>query len=395
MGTIAQQRASRVERVAQRHCEEGNFASVEWLVMRDGREWLRGKTGMADPLAGAELPEEPIYRIYSMTKPVVSALAMMLVEEGILHLYDPVAKWLPAFSRPEIINEDGTKSPARRTMLLEHLFSHTSGLSYGFLQNCKAGAYYRQTNLRKTAGPLEAMVDTIATLPLAFEPGSQWRYSVATDVLARVIEVALGMPIQQAVHERILAPLMLEDTGFMVRPSATERLLPMFGNGNLDELMVYPAGKQQLRRTDISTTYPHNDPSFGRGGYGLFSTIDDYRVIADFLATGRSPSGEPLLGRKTVELMWTNRTPDHMLPLKYDEYLMPAYGFSLAGRVMLDPGKAWGLTSIGEHGWSGAASTWFMIDPREKLVAISMTQYLGSKVSLADDMRNAIYSMLD
>ncbi len=395
MGSIATLRAGRVERVANRHCEEGNFASVEWLVMRDGRQWLRGQAGMADPLSGKALPEKPVYRIYSMTKPVISALAMMLVEEGVLHLYDPVAKWLPAFHRPDIIAEDGTRTKARNTMLLEHLMSHTSGLSYGFLRKCRAGEEYRKTNLRKSAGPLEDMVNTIASLPLAFEPGTQWRYSVATDVLARIVEVALGMPVQQAVRERILDPLGLEDTGYSVKPAARERILPMFGNGNLDELMVYAAGKQQLTPADVSATYPENDPSFGRGGYGLFSTIDDYRIIAEFLASGRTPSGEPLLGRKTLELMWTNRLPPHMLPLRYDDILMPAFGFSLAGRVMLDPGKAWGLTSVGEHGWSGAASTWFMVDPREKLVAIAMTQYLGSKVSLADDMRNAIYSMLD
>lgn len=395
MTTLGARRAERVKMVAERHCAAGNFASAEWLVIRDGREWLRGTAGMADPLSGKPLPEKPLYRIYSMTKPVISAIAMMLVEEGIIHLYDPVAAWIPGFAKREIVHDDGSRSKATRTMLIEHLFTHTSGLSYGFLRNCKAGAFYRQTNLRSTAGPLEEMIAIIAALPLAFEPGSQWRYSVATDVLARIIEIALGKPIQQVMADRITAPLGLHDTGYSVAQDARHRLMPMFGNGNLDELMVYPEGRQQLTSADVSATCPHDDPAFGRGGYGLFSTIDDYRIIAEFLSTGRTPAGEALLGRKTLELMWTNRIAAPLLPLKYDEYLMPAYGFSLAGRVMLDPGKAWGLTSVGECGWSGAASTWFMIDPREKLLAIVMSQYLGSKVSLADDMRNAIYSVLD
>jgi CubicO group peptidase (beta-lactamase class C family) len=395
MGSIGTARAQRARRVAERHVTEGRFASVEWLVMRDGREWQRGALGMADPHNGVALPEKPIYRIYSMTKPVVSALAMMLVEEGILHLYDPVAKWLPEFARMQIIGEDGALSPAKNLMLIENLMTHTAGLSYGFLQKCPAGAEYRKTNLRKTAGPLKDMIEIVATLPLAFEPGTNWRYSVATDVLARIVEVALGETIQHAVESRILSPLGLDDTGYSVAPAARDRIMPMFGNADLDTLMVYPAGPQKLTPADVSQIYPFDAPDFGRGGYGLFSTIDDYRIIADFLATGRTPSGEPLLGRKTLELMWTNRLPERMLPLRYDDILMPAYGFSLAGRVMIEPGKAWGLTSTGEHGWAGAAATWFMIDPKESLIAVVMTQYLGSKHSLADDMRNAIYSMLD
>jgi CubicO group peptidase (beta-lactamase class C family) len=280
-------------------------------------------------------------------------------------------------------------------MLVEHLLTHTSGLSYGFLRKCKAAELYRKTDLRRTAGPLEHMIETIAGLPLAFEPGTEWRYSVATDVLARIVEIATGKPIQAVFSERIGEPLGLRDTGYMVRPGARDRLMPVFGTANLDDIMVFSSGQQQLTPADVSDVYPADRPDFGRGGYGLFSTIDDYAVIAQFLATGRAPSGDPLLGRKTVEWMWTNRIDPGLLPLRYDDFAMPGFGFGLAGRVMIDTGKAWCLSSEGECGWAGAASTWFMIDPREKIIAITMSQYLGSKVSLADDMRNAIYSLVD
>jgi CubicO group peptidase (beta-lactamase class C family) len=280
-------------------------------------------------------------------------------------------------------------------MLVEHLFSHTAGLTYGFLRKCKAAEFYRETDLRRTAGPLEKMIDTIAALPLAFEPGTQWRYSVATDVLARIIEIATGKPIQRVMEERVTGPLGLADTGYLVRESERSRVMPVFGVENLDEIMLVSPGPQQLTPVDVSSVYPMDNPHFGRGGYGLFSTIDDYRVISEFLSTGRTPAGEPLLGRKSIEMMWTNRIDVSQLPLRYDDLPMPGLGFGLAGRVMLDPGKAWNLTSRGECGWAGAASTWFMIDPREKLIAITMSQYLGSKVSLADDMRNAIYSLVD
>jgi CubicO group peptidase (beta-lactamase class C family) len=395
MAVSGVRRTERVAEVAARHVARGNFASVEWLALRDGREWLRGKVGLADPHSSKPLPENPIYRIYSMTKPVVSAIVMMLVEEGIVHLYDPVGAWIPAFSRPEVIHDDGTRSRARNNMLVEHLLTHTSGLSYGFLRKCKAAEFYRKTDLRRTAGPLEKMIETIAGLPLAFEPGAQWRYSVATDVLARIVEIATGKPIQTVFDERVAKPLGLVDTGYMVRPEARDRLMPVFGTVNLDDIMVFSSGPQQLTPADVSEVYPADRPDFGRGGYGLFSTIDEYALIAQFLATGRSPSGDPLLGRKTVEWMWTNRIDPGLLPLRYDDFAMPGFGFGLAGRVMIDTGKSWSLSSEGEFGWAGAASTWFMIDPREKIVAITMSQYLGSKFSLADDMRNAIYSLVE
>lgn len=394
-GKLAKARAHRVDTVAQRHCEAGNFASVEWLVMRDGREWLRGRAGMADPDNGVALPKKPIYRLYSMTKPVISAIAMMLVEEGRLRLYEPVAAYLPAFARPTIVNEDGTIQGATRPMLVEHLFTHMAGLSYGFLRKCKVGEFYRRTDMAHNARPLAQMIDLIAQQPLAFEPGTAWRYSVGTDVLARIIEVVTGQPIQQVMEDRVTRPLGLKDTGYRVAEGARDRLVPAFGTQSLDEIMVFGEGPQKLTPVDVSDVYPVDDPGFGRGGYGLYSTIDEYRIIADFLATGRNRDGDALLGRKTVELMWANRVPPSMLPLKLDDIAMPGFGFSLAGRVMLDSGQSWCLTSQGECGWAGAASTWFFIDPREKLVGLVMSQYLGSKIPLADDMRNAIYSMLD
>ncbi len=394
-GKLAKARAHRVETVAERHCEQGNFASVEWLVMRGGRQWLRGKAGMADPLNNVPLAKRPIYRIYSMTKPIVSAIAMMLVEEGRLRLYEPVAAYIPAFARQSIVRDDGSTEPARNLMLVEHLFTHMAGLSYGFLRQCKVGEFYRRTGMAHSTEPLEKMIETIAAQPLAFEPGTGWRYSVGTDVLARIIEIVTGKPIQQVMAERITGPLKLKDTGFMVAEDARDRLVPAFGTQSLDDIMVFGEGPQKLTPVDVTDVYPVADPNFGRGGYGLYSTTDDYRIIAEFLATGRNPDGDALLGRKTIELMWTNRVPPHLLPLKLDDIALPGFGYGLAGRVMIDPGKSWCLTSEGEFGWAGAASTWFFIDPREKLVGVVMSQYLGSKVPLADDMRNAIYSMLD
>ncbi len=394
-GKLSRERANRVMDVAQRHCDQGNFASIEWLVLRDGRQWLRGRAGMADPANGVKLAEKPIYRLYSMTKPVISAIAMMLIEEGRLRLYEPVGAYIPSFARQRIVHEDGSITQANRPMLVEHLFTHMAGLSYGFLRKCKVGEFYRKTDMAHSAAPLAQMIETIAAQPLAFEPGTGWRYSVATDVLARIIEIVTGKPIQQVMAERVTDPLGLHDTGYRVAEGSLDRLVPAFGTQNLDDIMVFGEGPQLLTKVDVTALYPETDPDFGRGGYGLFSTIDDYRVIAEFLGTGRTPGGDVMLGRKSVELMWTNRVPHTMMPLALDDIPLPGFGYGLAGRVMIDPGKSWGLTSLGEFGWAGAASTWFFIDPREKLLGLVMSQYLGSKVPLADDMRNAIYSMVD
>ena len=237
------------------------------------------------------------------------------------------------------------------------------------------------------------MIATIASLPLAFEPGTGWRYSVATDVLARVIEVVEGKPIRQVVAERVIDPLGLADTGFSVADPS--RLMPMFGNGNLDDIMNFEPGPQKLVPTDVTDMYPCDDPEFGRGGYGLFSTIDDYMQIAEFLSSGRTADGNVLLSRKAVELMWTNRIPAAQMPLMIGPVALAGYGFTLAGRVMLDPGLGFWMTSPGEFGWSGAASTFFLVDPVEDVILVVMSQFLGSKIPLADDMRNAIFSALD
>jgi len=383
------------EEIARRHVGEARFASVEWLATRRGKPWISGHAGMADPEKGLKLPENPIYRIYSMTKPVISALAMMLLEEGRLRLYDQVASFLPEFAAPKVIGEDGKEQPAPRTMLIEHLLTHQSGLSYGSLPDCPVAALYRTTDLRSTHAPLADFIRTIAGLPLAFEPGSQWRYSVATDVLARVIEVITGKPIQDVVRERVTGPLGLADTDYFVKPKQRKRILPMFGEQDLDRIQDFPPGPQKLIPDEVSNVYPCDDPQFGRGGYGLFSTARDYLEIARFLASGTAPGGKRLLSRKSVEMMWTNRIPRERFPLMIGVIGLPGFGFGLAGRVMVDPGRAFVLGGAGEFGWSGAATTFFLIDPAEDLIFLVMSQYLGATVPLIDDMRNAIYSMLD
>ena len=310
-------RRQRIASVAQSHIDSGYFSGIEWLVMRGGKAWSRGNLGWADAINAIEMPERPIYRVFSMTKPVVSAVALMLMEQGKLRLYTPVAAYLPEFGRMDIIAEDGSRRAAKMPITIEHLLSHRAGLSYGFLADCPAGQLYRQSIMKDASHSLAEMVSEIAKAPLAFEPGSQWRYSVATDVLAHVIEVILGQPLPEILREHVFAPLGMTETGFWVPEPERHRLMAMFGISDINKIMEFDDLPQSLVPADMSGLYPADKPDFYRGGYGLFSTIDDYSLLTSFLTSGLSSQGERLLSRKTVEMMWTNRIPDSQMPLAH------------------------------------------------------------------------------
>ena len=391
----ASNRFQRIEAIAKKHIDQGSFSGVEWLVQRKGEIWAQGRAGYSDALNQVKMPKIPIYRVYSMTKPVVSAVALMLMEQGKLRLIDPVATYLPEFAEMTVMGAGGKTSPARSPILIEHLLTHRAGLSYGFITNSPIVEYYRSSNINDANISLEKMVKTVSEFPLAFEPGSQWQYSVATDVLARVIEVILERPLQEILNELVFRPLGMIDTGFIVPEADRSRLMAAFGKSNLDELMNFDDKPQTLIPADLSAHHPFDDVDFCRGGYGLHSTIEDYSRFTNFLVSGVADGGERLLASKTIKLMWTNRIPDNQLPLRIGPVLFAGYGFGLAGRIMMDSGKGYGLTSNGEHGWAGAASTYFWIDPSEEIIGITLAQYVGSKVPMGDDIRDAVYQALD
>ena len=221
-------RTDRIEQAARRHVEAGSHAGIEWLVRLDGHDWLRGSVGLADPLAGTPMPEKPIYRLYSMTKPVISAIALMLVEEGRLHLYDPVAAFLPDFARMQVIDDDGTLHPARRMMLVEHLLTHRSGLTYGFMMQSEVDALYRKEKIGRPDETLQEMARRLAKLPLECSPGDEWWYSHSTDVLGAIVEIVSGMELDQFFRERITGPLGMVDTDFWVPEDKIDRLMACY-----------------------------------------------------------------------------------------------------------------------------------------------------------------------
>jgi CubicO group peptidase (beta-lactamase class C family) len=390
-------RTERIAAVAGRYTETRKYAGIEWLVERHGEALTRGKAGCADVGTNAPIPDGALYRIYSMTKPVVSVLALQLIEQGKLRLYDFVASFDQRFANMSVLLPSGQLTPAQRPLLVEDLITHRAGFTYEFITGCHIAPLYEKS---KVSGDgqcsLDEMMGRIAELPLAFQPGSQFRYSVATDVLAHVIERASGRPIDELLEEAIFAPLGMTDTAYHVPESKRSRLMSMYGVTDISEFAPLKPRPHELTPADVEEMYPSNRPGeFRRGGHGLYSTLDDYAKFARMLLTGKTPDGKTLLSRKMLELMRTNRIPANQLPLTIGMNALLGYGWGLGVRVMMDPGRAMSLCTVGEFGWAGAASTYFWVDPVESMVGVVMTQYLGSLLPLADDMRSAAYQMID
>ena len=389
-------RADRLMHAAEAYIDRKQFSGIEWHVEAKGNTLTSGRTGLADPVSEAQIPEDAIYRIYSMTKPIISVMALMLMEQGKLRLYDALAQFNPAFSRMRVLLPDGSLQPAVRPILIEDLMTHRSGFTYEFITGCHIAPGYDAIDVSADGkSSLDEMMAKLASQPLAFQPGSQFRYSVSTDALAHVIEKASGRSIGSLLKEYIFEPLNMSDTDYYVPADKQARLMPMFGVADITKISsLDPPAEQILNPANVEEMYPSTDKNFARGGHGLYSTLMDYSKFARMLLDGTSPQGEILLSRKMLRMMTTNRIPESQRPLRIGMNPLPGYGWGLGVRVMTDIGQSLGLTGTGEFGWAGAASTYFWVDPEEEMIGVFMTQYLGSVLPLAADLRSAAYQML-
>ena len=394
--TTTHQRISRIEQVAQHYTDAAAFSSIEWLIYQRGSILDAGNVGYASREEKTPVPDTPIYRIYSMTKPIVSAMGLILMEQGRLHLFDPVAKFIPGFKRPDILNTHGIRAPAHGPITVEHLFTHRSGLSYGFMPGCPVGELYRKHNLAEDGSrSLAEYVDILSTLPIAFEPGSRWHYSCSTDVLARIIEIVMNESLDQVLQRYLFEPLGMHETGFFVANNNLSRLMPMHGQ-SLDEILGDPFSNPPLKRRDCEAAYPSNPvTATARGGHGLFSTAKDYLEFALMTRYGKSRSGRTLISRKMLEFAWHNRLPTNLIPIAVGPFPSPGYGWNLLGRVMVNPSDAIHLTGHGEGGWAGAAGTYYWVDRSEDFVGIVMTQNLGIVSPMRNDMQSAAYQAIE
>jgi len=311
---------------------------------------------------------------------------MTLYEQGRFQLTDTVAKFIPAFNDLKVLECD-EKGEAKEVDLarpptIRSLLTHTSGLSYDFLEDFPVAELYRQAGILNNAErTLEELVHELSLLPLAFQPDSNWHYSLGIDVAARLIEIISGQALEQFLKENIFDPLGMVDTGFSVDPEEQHRIVAMYGlpdlcSPKMTMSKLFDAWSSGFNeRIDVSATYPApKSVAFARGGHGLFSTSWDYLRFSQMLLNEGELAGVRILARKTVNLMHTNYLQDDLLPYVIADPPAYGYGFGLGSRVLMNVAESEKPGSVGEFGWAGAAKTYYWVDPQEEIIGILMSQ---------------------
>jgi len=395
-------RLKRIGRCMQAYVDRGIYAGVSTLIARRGKIVHAESFGWRDKEAKTPMTADTIFRLYSMTKPIVCTALMTLLEEGRVHLVDPVAAYLPAFGRVKVLGPEGVLVDPVRPIFVADLMAHTSGLTYHFLEDSPVSTLYERAKLLDPKVTLKDAIDDLAEFPLAFQPGSRWHYSVGIDVAARVIEVIAGKPLAVVLSERLFEPLGMVDTAFEIPAKKRARLAAMYGRPDFARpeskmSAAFEVWKQGVNeRLDVSATYPVDAPeTFVRGGHGLFGTIGDYLRFAEMLANGGELDGTRIIGRKTLALMPANRVPPALLPLEIGGLPLLGYGFGLGSRVAMDVALTGAPGSVGEFGWSGAAKTHYWVDPQEQMVGLFMTQSMQSFDLPELDLRALAYQAID
>ncbi len=379
---ISSERLARLHKGMQAYVDRKEVGGIVTLIARDGKIVDVHATGFQDVEGRKAMQTDTIFRIASMTKPVTSVAVMMLQEEGRLLLTDPVSKFIPAFKGQRVMGEGGATVPARREVNVRDLLSHRSGLSYGFLNGGPVGDAYRKEGvvdgLTTTTMTLEENINKLAAQPLLAQPGSAWNYSLSTDVLGRIVEVASGMTLDAFFRDRIFTPLGMTDTSFEVADAKWARMATVYSPDGAGAIRPMKDPESFGNTAMSPTAYYKTGKRYFSGGAGLTSTARDYARFAQMLLNGGELGGKRLLGTKTLELMTLSHTTD----LPAGGLTGPGAGFGLGFRVVTDLAATQTQGSTGLFGWSGIYGTTFWVDPKERLVAIMMVQrYPGSPVA--------------
>ena len=380
MAGMSAERLQRITDMTQRYVDEGKLAGVITVVARNGQIVHYEAVGQRGANDERPLTKDALFRIYSMSKPITGVAAMMLYEEGKFQLSDPVEKFVPELANLNVL-EDGETRPAENKMTMLHLLTHTGGLSYGFNPADPVDQQYRE------AAPFEGknldeFAERLGTLPLKFEPGARWHYSVAVDVTGLVVERLSGQSFDVFLQERIFGPLGMEDTFFNVPEDKMDRFLPNhYWDGENEKLMEM--GEESF------TSYTGTE--LFSGGGGLVSTTMDYLRFSEMVRRGGELDGVRLLSPKTVAYMTANHLPAAIDGGGSGENPFgqgaSGFGFGLGWGVVTDPVAAQVIGSAGEYNWGGAAGTVFWIDPVEDMVVIGMIQLMGSPWPLRAELK--------
>jgi CubicO group peptidase (beta-lactamase class C family) len=366
-----------------REIDKGNTPGATIMVARRGKIGWFEALGRQNPAAAPPMAHNTIFRIYSMTKPIVSIGIMMLVEDGYLLLDDPVAKYIPEFANLKVGVESNGKLdlvPLTRPMTVQDLLRHTSGLINDTTGSGMVQQIYKDTPLRNRKMSNAEHASMLATLPLICQPGAEWNYSRSTDILGRIIEVVSGKSLGAFLTERILAPLQMTETGFHTGAENAGRIAEPFATD--------PWSGEKVQLFD-----PLEQPVLESGGSGLVSTTMDYARFCQMLLNGGSLDGNRIIGRKTLELMASDHLGAHVKI--QGTFLPPGHGFGLGFAVRNREGMAPFAGSAGQFFWSGMAGTFFWIDPTEELFVVMMAQGPGQRVYFRNLIRSAVYAALE
>ena len=370
---------ARLASALQDRVARGHIPGAVALVTRHGKVAFHQAFGARDPAGDAPMPPDAIFRIYSMTKPIVSVAVMMLWEEGRLLLGDPIAKHLPEFAQPRVAVFSGDTmgtTDADRPITVQDLLRHTSGLTYEFRGDTPLHRAYAEARVARLRQTNADQVATLAKLPLLHQPGTCWEYSRSTDVLGRLVEVLSGQTLGSFLAERVLQPLGMDDAGFWVPPQHQDRVAEAFP-------------RDPESGADVTLLNVTRPAIFESGGGGMVASAMDYARFLHMLLNGGGFGATRLLGRKTIELM----TADHLGGIDASsELLPPGHGFGLGFAVRLAAGLAPFPGSVGSYYWGGAAGTTFWVDPAERLTAVLMIQAPGQREHYRVLFRDLVYA---
>jgi len=366
-------RLGRIDKLIQKYVDHHELAGIAVTVARKGKTIYQEMFGMMDIEQQKPMRLDAIYRIASMSKPITSVALMMLYEEGYFHLNTPVSKFIPEFDKMVVYQgEDQEPAPLERPVTFRHLFTHTSGLVYGFNPNDpldqRLNEMWRRMDQAGGRMTAQELVSELVKIPLAFQPGTKWRYGINIEVLGYIVELISGQSLADYLQERIFEPLGMKDTGFFVPQEKCERLATLYG---------HLPGQDGLKRME-NQSVPTELPSFQSGGGGLYSTLTDYALFLQMLVNGGEYKHHRLLGPRTVALYSMNHAPTQALPYGFapkEDLYHAGYGYSLGTRVLRDVSQSGIAGSPGEFGWDGAFSTYFWVDPLLELYGLMMLQH--------------------
>ena len=392
---VSAERLERISEVSKSYLADEKVAGIATMVSRNGKIIYAkafGERGVDD---SKTLKMDDLFRIYSMTKPIVAVAAMQLYEKGMFHLSDPISKFLPELAELSVMDEEGNLTPNEASISMQQLLTHTAGFSYGF-SNSKVDQEYNKAELWKSKDS-DDFIKRVAALPLHYKPGERWHYSIAVDLTGVIVERLSGMGLDEYLQTHIFEPLGMVDTFFEVPKQKMSRFLPNH---------YYDYGEKSLKtvqetKEKYNAMSNYEDVSMFSGGGGLVSTAMDYMLFMEALQNGGSLNGNRILGPKTLQYMIRNHLSGSIEqkggagenPL--DQASNNGFGFGLGFGLVTNSVNNSIIGSEGEYNWGGAAGTVFWIDPVENITVVSMIQLMSSPWKLREDLKVAVYQALD